>query len=670
MLKSTVLAVIVALLTLGCATSARAPRAAEASEPVAAPAPAAHVPTPPRATVQPPGVFPPVPAPPKELVLLPAPRTCKPTGTEYGISGGGMRLRLDEALAGTRVTEELRLAIEGVRHAQPAGRGGGPAVRVAVDPGAMPHAQGYVLGIGGDGISITAHDASGAFYAVMTLRQVARQYAGLGLLPGLHIADWPDFPNRGVMLDIARCKVPEMTTLYRLVDMLAEWKYNQLQLYTEHTFAYRGHHTVWEEASPMTPAQVRALDTYCRDRFVELVPNQNSFGHMGRWLQKPAYAHLAETEGGGDLCPIDPGSIALLASMYAHLLPNFSSGQFNVGCDETWSLGKGRSKAACEERGVGRVYFEFLMRIRDLCRKHGKKMQFWGDIIMQHPELIPEIPDDVIAMEWGYAAAHPFKEHGRKFAASGIPFYVVPGTSTWNSLVGRTDNAMANLLNAAENGLANGAIGYLVTDWGDGGHWQFAPASYPAFAYGAGVSWALEANRDLDVPAALDVHAFEDRAGIMGQLAYGLGNAYQVCGYTPGNSTVFYTLLKHKQEGLTPRELRREDLARTIAYIDKVMVRLPEQDMRCPDAALIVREFTWSAALMKFACRLGIARIENSRKGTSKLPPEAKAALAEELRPMIPAFRQRWLARNRSGGLQESAGHFEALLRKLESCAD
>ena len=55
----------------------------------------------------------------------------------------------------------------------------------------------------------------------------------------MKITDWPDYPQRGVMLDISRDKVPSMETLYQLIDLLASWKINQLQLYTEHTFAYR-----------------------------------------------------------------------------------------------------------------------------------------------------------------------------------------------------------------------------------------------------------------------------------------------------------------------------------------------------------------------------------------------------------------------------------------------
>lgn len=84
------------------------------------------------------------------------------------------------------------------------------------------------------------------------------------------------------------------------------------------------------------------------------------------------------------------------------------------------------------------------------------KMMFWGDIILQQPDLISRLPKDSIALEWGYEADHPFDADGAKFTEAGVPFYVCPGTSSWNSLVGRTDNALGNLLNAAENGLKQG----------------------------------------------------------------------------------------------------------------------------------------------------------------------------------------------------------------------
>lgn len=120
------------------------------------------------------------------------------------------------------------------------------------------HAESYRLVIGSAGVTIAGKDAAGAFYGVATLAQLLQMYGTT--LPQLVIEDWPDFPARGVMLDISRDKVPTMETLYELVDMLAGWKVNQFQLYIEHTFAYRNHREVWENASPVTAEEILALD--------------------------------------------------------------------------------------------------------------------------------------------------------------------------------------------------------------------------------------------------------------------------------------------------------------------------------------------------------------------------------------------------------------------------
>ena len=108
----------------------------------------------------------------------------------------------------------------------------------------------------------------------------------------------PLFERCGLMLDISRNRVPTMETLRQLVDALHALQYNELQLYTEHTFAYTGHETVWQNASPMTAEEIHELDDYCGLRGIELVPNQNSFGHMERWLRHDTYRPLAECPDG------------------------------------------------------------------------------------------------------------------------------------------------------------------------------------------------------------------------------------------------------------------------------------------------------------------------------------------------------------------------------------
>ena len=144
---------------------------------------------------------------------------------------------------------------------------------------AVPTDESYCLRIDGDSIAIETTTPTGLFRAAATLKQWlasnGRQtIRGLEVAP-VEIEDRPDFPIRGAMLDVSRNRVPTMEYLERLIDRLADWKVNHLQLYVEHTYAYEGHEDVWRHASPFTAAEIRSLDAYCRERFIELAPNQN-----------------------------------------------------------------------------------------------------------------------------------------------------------------------------------------------------------------------------------------------------------------------------------------------------------------------------------------------------------------------------------------------------------
>ncbi|MFN2123957.1 MAG: beta-N-acetylhexosaminidase [Candidatus Promineifilaceae bacterium] len=543
-------------------------------------------------------------------------------------------------------------------------------VTMDVTPGSVRHIQGYELTITPRAIHLVAQTPAAIFYAVSTLIQLLDQYPKT--LPAMRILDWPDFPNRGVMLDISRDKVPTMETLHGLVDMFASWKINQLQLYTEHTFAYQKHPLVWADASPLTGADILALDAYCRERFIELVPNQNTFGHMRRWLVHDRYRHLAECPQGCDtvwghfdepfsLCPGDPGSLQLVRDMLDELLPHFQSRQVNVGCDETVDVGQGRSREAVAEKGAGRVYFDFLNQIRREVRIRERTMQFWGDIVIEHPDLVAELPRDIIALEWGYEANHAFHEHGDVFARSGIPFYVCPGTSSWNTVGGRTGNAINNMRNAAENGLNHGATGFLTTDWGDNGHWQPLPVSYLGFAYGAALSWHYESNRDLDIAAAGSRYTFRDSAEVMGRLAYDLGNVYEASDIRVPNGTVLFYVLqirpnemdKLRKDVLAGDLSDRENYTRMRARIDQVMAPLGEAQMKRPDAELLYDEFTWTADMLRHACDRALWLLDGA-----PTPEENLAAQAQEL---IDRFQTIWMARNRSGGFRESVARMEAM---------
>ncbi|HEX9018934.1 MAG TPA: glycoside hydrolase family 20 zincin-like fold domain-containing protein [Anaerolineaceae bacterium] len=538
----------------------------------------------------------------------------------------------------------------------------GLALRVAPERAPIP--QGYRIHVSPAGILVEAHDAAGIFYGVCTLIQLLQQ-AGK-TLPCLEITDWPDIAARGVMLDISRDKVYRMDYLYALVDRLAGWKINQLQLYTEHTFAYRNHSEVWQKASPMTAEEIMALDEYCRARFIELVPNQNSFGHMERWLTFPRYAPLAEThdwyttpwgdlhmKGPFSLAPEVKGSFELISSLYDELLPNFTSRMLNVGCDETIDLGQGASREISQARGKGRVYLDFLLRIYADVTRRGYTMQFWGDILNnEHPDLVADLPRDLIALNWGYEANHPFDVEAGRCAGYGVPFYVCPGTSTWCSIAGRTDNALGNLLNAAENGIKYGTIGYLNTDWGDRGHWQVPPVSELGFVAGAAYSWALDANRGLDIPAVVSRFAFEDPSGAMGRVAYDLGNVYLTPGVKIGNGSLLFWALQTPLAEAAKYRVPQAALDATMDAINTAMAPLDSAPMGRADAALVRREFHNTARLLRHAVKRAALLNDGAHSAVRK-------ELAADMDDIIREYRELWLARARQGGLVDSVARLE-----------
>jgi len=439
-----------------------------------------------------------------------------------------------------------------------------------------PQSELYALAISKTGIEIFFRETGGLRAATATLRQLLRQYGRH--LPCLKIRDWPDFARRGVMLDISRGRVPKLETLLDLVEKLSDFKINELQLYTEHTFAYRQYKSVWQSWGALTGKEIRQLDVRCRELGIDLVPNQNSFGHLRYFLEDLKLKKLAEIsepyeDASGEfvrrpttLAPNHPGTLPFLSGLYDELLPNFSSEFFNIGGDETWDLGRGQTKKLCDTKGKGRVYLDFLKKIQREVSGRKKRMMFWGDIILKYPKLIRELAKlsrssrresaqfnqsgltsaataEIVALNWGYEADHPFEKEAAQFAKAKIPFYVCPGTSTWQTLIGKHDNALANLRAAAKAGKKFGAIGYLNTDWGDGGHPQPLAVSWPLFAAGAALSWNSKAFDDQNLIAVLSRDVFEDSTGKVADAAFKLGFVHQKLGVKALNETPLGTVI-------------------------------------------------------------------------------------------------------------------------------
>ncbi len=379
-------------------------------------------------------------------------------------------------------------------HSRPA------SISLTIDTTLVKNNQGYRLTVKPEHVEIVGNNAAGCYYAIQTLAQLS-DYAA-GSVHGCTIDDHPDLLTRGILHDITRGKVPTLNTLKTLIDRLAALKINQLQLNIEHAFVFSFDPDICNEDNGLTPDEVRKLDEYAQERFVELVPALATIGHMARVLSMPRYRHLAEIETDKpfermDWCERMRGltldvtnreARQLVEKMLNDLLDAFSSPVINICGDEPWDMGQGKNKGKLIAEQIGRAYFDHLKAVRDICARRDRRIHFWSDVAINYPHLLPEL-DDGIVLHWGYDSRADYNGTA-KFVDSGLETLVCPGTSGWKRIINALNLAERNIQTFSEAAHRHGATGMITTDWGDQGHFNQLACSLHGFSLGAAFAWS------------------------------------------------------------------------------------------------------------------------------------------------------------------------------------
>lgn len=532
--------------------------------------------------------------------------------------------------------------------------------------------QGYQLIITPYSITIHGRDEQGLRNGCMTLRQMIRLCYPHNAIPTGEIQDWPDRAVRGMLLDISRDKIPRVGTLEFLIDLWAELKFNQVQLYMEHSFAYPGHEDVWKDATPLTASDIQQLDTFCQQMGIELVPCQNSFGHMERWLKLPRYEPLAEIPGGGTcLDPTNPDSLALMEDLYAKLLPHFNGNKFNICCDEVLELGKGRSADVVKKKGLETVYLDYVLQLRELAIENNKQVLFWGDMLVpfdselrtEREHILNLIPKDMTALVWGYKPEDPLAAQAEVFRRHDIDIYICPGTSSWTSFLGRMERMYGNINMAVNVAEEYDAKGVLLCEWNWRG-WEHMPINFPAYLYGAARFWNHDTQKNIPLVAAIDALLIEEPEIGLGKIMTELGSVYLLQGMTDENLPPYFMAMLDPENKYTMDYIRNADiegLQQTIEQLDSFIDQLHAMKPDKLATRQIVSELINNAEMARIAAYVVLQRL-GQINGTAQ-----DQQLAAELKKVSDDFRKIWLLRNRPGGLSDSLRNFELFIRQWET---
>ncbi len=362
--------------------------------------------------------------------------------------------------------------------------------KAARKEGLVPDAElgeeGYLLQIGRKQILVVANGQAGAFYGVQTLVQLLRGYPDPEALPRMTVRDYPSIAFRCVMDDISRGPIPTMEYMKKQVRRYAEMKINHMSFYIEHVVKTKTYPDFAPSDGGISVEEFAELSEYAADYHIRLVGSFQSLGHFENILSHPQFRPLGATERMLD--PLNPDVIEFLGAVYGEMAPAFSSPIFTPNLDEAWDLSRGGLRGPAAELGPAKIYAGHATRIDSVLRGLGKRTLMWGDIILEHPEILEMIPPDVILGAWNYDAAESFAGFIDPLKGAGFDFTVSPGVLNSNRLIPDFRMTTTNIRNFINEGYEKGTVGVYCTVWDDGGMHFFNHTWY-GVAYSAEQSW-------------------------------------------------------------------------------------------------------------------------------------------------------------------------------------
>lgn len=528
--------------------------------------------------------------------------------------------------------------------------------------------QAYRLEITEHGAVLSGGTNTAVGYAVATLRQIVRQSAGL--LPCVKIDDEPMLRARGFYHDATRGRIQTLDNLKKLADTMAFYKLNQLQLNVEHTYLFRGMSELWRDDTPLTAEEIMELDDYCFERGIELVPSLATFGHLYKLLSSRTYERLCELPDSAgrpfsfeDRMALhtvnvsDPDSIKLVKEMITEYMALFRTNKFNICADETFALGKGKSRALADEKGVGTLYVDYICELFDFLKKAGKEPMFWGDIICRHPELAGRIPKDVICLNWGYSPTQR-EDETRLLAEAGVLQYVCPGACGWNTWVNILSNSYYNVKIMTGYAVKYGAVGMLNTDWGDFGHVNHPVFSVPGLIYGAVFAWNGGAPEFEEINKQISELEFTDRSG---ELLACLKEISDQMRFSWRNVVM---LKEHAQKGFPRGELEKlfgeDDMGRVPESNEKLgrmeeQVRLISRSMDSSRRSIAAIILSAIDAMRTFNdVGVFLSRMKDGKAGEG----QDGFALAERLENCLYHYKKQWRENSKQSDLERVAEVF------------
>ena len=212
-----------------------------------------------------------------------------------------------------------------------------------------------------------------------------------------------EFNVKGFHLDL-RIQVMTPKALKDFAKELSNLGLNTIVMEWEGTYPFKKHATISNEYS-YTREEIKDFISYCDSLGIQVIPLQQSLGHVEYILRNPRYSYLKEDRKDiSQLCPLEvEESTSLFRELFADLAATHNSQYIHIGGDETYLLGHCEEcQKKVEEEGKSKLFVDYMKTIAQIVIDLGKTPVMWADIILKHPEAAEQLPKETIFVDWNY----------------------------------------------------------------------------------------------------------------------------------------------------------------------------------------------------------------------------------------------------------------------------
>ncbi|SOD12483.1 beta-N-acetylhexosaminidase [Pedobacter xixiisoli] len=293
-----------------------------------------------------------------------------------------------------------------------------------------------------------------------------------------------EFPIKGFHLDL-RIQAMKMPALKAFANKLSQNGINTLVMEWEATYPYEKHAVISNKYA-YSKAEVKSFIAYCDSLKIDVIPLQQSFGHVEYILKHYRYKDLREDQK--DYSQVNPikeeQCKALFADLFADMVSTHKSPYFHIGGDETYLLGRSKeSKRKADSLGMGRLYGDYIKMLCELVVSLGKKPVVWADIALKYPDALKSLPKQTIFIDWNYGwELDRFGDH-KKLMESGFEIWGSPAIRSHPDNYFLTDWAkhFNNIKTFIPQGKELGYKGMVMTSWSTSGIYTQIAESHSDF---------------------------------------------------------------------------------------------------------------------------------------------------------------------------------------------